>query len=108
MLKLKEYQEKFNEFDKILYPGNDTMKMTLGVAEEVGELCHHVLKRAQGLGDPKEHLEEIKDALADIAVFSMQIASFEGIDWEENFYKIADEVLKRTREKVEEKYTLKT
>jgi len=107
MSEFKKIQKLFHKFDSVNYPGNNTERMALGVAEEAGELCHHVLKRAQELGKKKKHNEEIKDALADITVFSMQIASFEGFDWEDNFLKVAKKVLKRNRKERQEYYNKK-
>lgn len=64
-----------------------------------------MLKRAQGLGDKAEHDKEIKDASADILVFLMQLATFEGFDLFENLVRVSDEdVLKRTRKSREARY----
>lgn len=73
--KFQELQKKLDELDKVLYPGNDTMLMTLGVVEECGELFENI---------QKNDIEEIKDSIADIVVFAVQVASFEGIDFYTN------------------------
>jgi NTP pyrophosphatase (non-canonical NTP hydrolase) len=104
MSKLQEIQKQFHEFDQKTYPGNNSMLMALGVAEEAGELCHHILKRAQGLGVKADHDDGIKDAIADITVFCMQLCSFEGFDWEDNFVKVSETVLQRVRSKIEQRY----
>lgn len=46
----------------------------LGMVEEVGELCHCLLKRIQGIrgfDDPNKFNEEFTDALADIGIYLM-------------------------------------
>lgn len=44
----------------------------LGMGEEFGELKHHILKGSQGIrGSKEEHLEEIRDALADVGIYAM-------------------------------------
>lgn len=51
----------------------------LGAIEEMGELCHHILKREQGIRGSKEfHSEEIKDAVGDIIIFLAGVATHEG------------------------------
>lgn len=43
-----------------------------GVAEEIGELCHCILKRMQGIrgfDDDKKYFDKVKDALADAAIY---------------------------------------
>jgi NTP pyrophosphatase (non-canonical NTP hydrolase) len=42
----------------------------LGIAEEVGELCHAHLKLEQGIrGTKKEHMEAKEDAVGDIVIY---------------------------------------
>jgi NTP pyrophosphatase (non-canonical NTP hydrolase) len=74
--KLAELQKELDQFDRTHYPGNNTIRMTLGIVEECGELWEAI---------QDTNVNEIKNALADIIVFSMQLASFEGIDWVGNF-----------------------
>ena len=47
-----------------------------GVAEEYGEFCHARLKLAQGIrGDESKHVAALRDAIADMLVYLMQIAT---------------------------------
>lgn len=55
----------------------------MGLAEEVGELSHAVLKREQGIRMEEGHSEAIRDALADIIIFACDVASAEGFDLRE-------------------------
>jgi NTP pyrophosphatase (non-canonical NTP hydrolase) len=52
----------------------------LGIMEEIGELSHHYLKRAQGIRMSEDHEEGIKDAVADIVIFLMDFCSANDID----------------------------
>jgi NTP pyrophosphatase (non-canonical NTP hydrolase) len=55
--------------------------VTLGLAEEVGELCRAVLKRAQGIrGTREEWNEEIRKELGDCVIKLLDIAAYEGFD----------------------------
>lgn len=60
------------------------VNMALGVAEEAGELCHAVLKNAQGIrgmSDPEAFLEAAGDAIADTAIYLMQLSTSLGLDF---------------------------
>jgi NTP pyrophosphatase (non-canonical NTP hydrolase) len=42
----------------------------LGMVEEIGEIAHSILKMTQGIrGTKEEHIEKIKDGIADLMVF---------------------------------------
>ena len=69
----------------------------LGVAEEVGELCHVVVYRHQGRGfsDDAEYRAGVEDALADIMVFLCDFASRTGHDLQSCLGKVWAKVQKR-------------
>ena len=72
------------------------LHVTLGVAEEMGELAHAVLKRSQGIrGSDAEHIEAACDALGDVAIYSMQVATLLGVDWLSAVEREVRKVLKR-------------
>jgi NTP pyrophosphatase (non-canonical NTP hydrolase) len=53
----------------------------LGMTEELGEIAHHILKRAQGIrGGDVDHEAEIRDGCADLVIFMMGLADLEGFD----------------------------
>lgn len=91
-------QRELNEWQKKNFGVSQVEDMVLGMAEEVGELAHWILKRKQGIreasngGDCKE---EIADAFADVVVFGIQAMSYEGIDAEKAFSNTVKEVLAR-------------
>lgn len=61
--------------------------ITLGLAEEVGELCRAVLKRDQGIrGTHEEWSAEIRKELGDCVIKLLDIAAYEGVDLTEAFY----------------------
>lgn len=74
-----------------------TFKMALGMSEEVGELCHWVLKRNQQIREAngKDCKAEIGDAFADTVIFGIQLMTAEGLDAEEIITDTINKVLKR-------------
>lgn len=51
-------------------------RLILGICEEVGELCHSSLKKFQGIrGTPEEHMENMKDAIGDIMIYTLNYLS---------------------------------
>ena len=70
----------------------------LGVAEESGELCHAVLKHAQkirGMGDIEVLREKAGDAVADIAIYAINLCSKLGLDFATLLRETSREVMKR-------------
>lgn len=67
------------------FPGRPDWHPLLGAVEELGELAHAFIKRAQGIrGTPEEHKADIADALADILVYLCDFANSQGVDMETN------------------------
>lgn len=62
----------------IAYPDSvhDPLSQSLGVAEEVGEMCHAVLKHRQGIRgyDIERTRKEVGDAIADIIIYACAVA----------------------------------
>lgn len=68
----------------------------LGVMEELGELAHSFIKREQGIkGTAEEHTADIRDALADIAIFLCDAASGQGVDLDTAVSETWENVRKR-------------
>ena len=68
----------------------------LGIAEEVGELCHGYLKREQGIrGTAENHAEEIKDAVGDIQIYLIDFCNREHLDLQSIIQETWAEVKKR-------------
>ena len=75
----------------------DLERMALGMAEETGEVCHHILKGKQGIrgGVNGINKDEIADGVADTLIYGLQILSLLDIDAEEEISKVIDKVLRR-------------
>jgi len=72
--------------------------MVMGMAEEVGELAHWVLKRKQRIREAAnggDFKAEIADAFADVVIFGIQVMTCEGIDAEQAIRDTIIEVLAR-------------
>ncbi len=72
----------------------------LGMAEEVGELCHVLLKHKQGIREPgnmtcEECQRELADAIADVFIYGIQLCSTLGIDAEKALEETLAKVLRR-------------
>lgn len=76
--------------------GRTSLHCTLGAAEEVGELCHAILKRDQGIrGTHEEHCEAAQDAIADTIIYLMDLCYREGWDLSSILPRVVGEVTKR-------------
>ena len=87
---LAEWQEK--NFGKVC-----SERLALGMAEEVGELCHYLLKRKQGIREAtnSDVKAEIADAFADVVIFGINLMEVEEINAEHVLEKTIDSVLNR-------------
>lgn len=54
---------------------NLSVLLILGIVEESGELCHHLLKKSQNIRNNEDHDSKIKDSIADIIIFTMNLCS---------------------------------
>lgn len=74
-----ELVKQRKEWVDLNFPPDVPSHSILGVIEEVGELTHHYLKMTQGIrGTDDEHLSEIRDAIADTAIYLMGVMYHEG------------------------------
>ena len=73
------------------------MQMALGVAEEAGEMVHHVLKGSQGIREGINGFDkvEIADAVSDGLIFGMQALSLLEVYAEKEIEKVTSKVLER-------------
>lgn len=76
---------------------DDALKCALGMAEEVGEVCHHVLKGTQKIRGGIDGLNkaEIADGVADTLIYGLQLLSVIGVDAEKEIVSVIDKVLAR-------------
>ena len=76
----------------------DARDQTLGVCEEAGELAHAVLKahqRIRGYEDEAKLKAAVSDALGDLVVFAMQVATQFRLDLWTVIALTADHVMRR-------------
>lgn len=77
------------------FPDAEAWQPLLGAGEEIGELYHAFLKRAQGIRLNEPHDENIRDAIGDIIIYLLHFCLIEGIDLEECVAYAWDEVVSK-------------
>ena len=97
MIDLKQHELHIWQRENFGSHEDDLLKCALGMAEEVGETCHHILKGAQKIrgGVNGINKEQVADGVADTLIYGLQILSILGLDAEREISKVIDEVLKR-------------
>lgn len=85
MITLNELQKEVKIWaDRNFGTDRNHLHPLLGVAEEVGELNHAILKMEQGIrGSKSKHYVEAKDAIGDIIVFLADFCAQNGFDLQE-------------------------
>lgn len=93
---LKEFQQAHKEWIESNFPGSTMQDALMGLAEEYGELNHHLLKQKQGIrGDEDFHENCAKDAAGDMLIFLMHLCTLRGWDIYEILIQTWDHVSKR-------------
>lgn len=95
MIDLK--QNELHEWMVKNFGGTTIEHMALGMSEEVGEICHHILKGQQRIrgGINGINKKEVADGVADTLVFGIQLLSKLGLDAEKEIALVIEQVLKR-------------
>ena len=77
------------------------LQCTLGMAEEVGEVCHHVLKGTQGIrgGVNGVNRREVADGVDDAKIYGNQLMTLINVDAERSYAKTVGQVLDRDWQK---------
>ena len=91
-LELNEWQRRnFGQHD------TDIMRCALGMTEEIGEVCHHILKGIQKIRGGVNGIDtiEVADGVADTMIYGIQLLSFLGVDAEKTIERTISQVLKR-------------
>lgn len=94
-ISLKQLQEEHLEWDKKNFDPAPSYHGLLGIAEEVGELCHTHLKNEQGIRKVPDVKASKEDAIADIIIFAAKYCNKEGIDMGKVLTRTWNEVKKR-------------
>jgi NTP pyrophosphatase (non-canonical NTP hydrolase) len=92
---LDQLQDEQYEWSRRNFGPQDPVLPLLGVAEEVGELCHAVLKRKQAIRMDEDHIAKEKDAIGDIVIFLMDYCNRRGFNLLELINLAWDEVQAR-------------
>lgn len=80
----QEFQAEYSKWLKYNFPNSAPGDQLLGVVEEVGELCHSVLKAKQQIrGTVEQHEEKAKDAAGDLIIFLTGFCVLKGWDMQE-------------------------
>jgi len=99
---LKQIQLEQHEWQQRNFPNNTDTEPLLGVVEEIGELCHAVLKQRQGIRIDEDHLAALRDAVGDIMIYLIGFCNIKGYDLEEILQETWDQVKKRDWQKNKE------
>lgn len=95
-----ETQLAIGKWSRHNFPSSDIVMSTLGIAEEVGELCRAVLKRAQAVrGTRAEWTIEMRKEMGDVLIKLFQIADLEDVDLLDIFRRRWSEVQQRDFQK---------
>jgi len=94
-LSLRELQEQQKPWVQHNFGDRPAWQPLLGIAEEVGELCHAHLKHAQGIRTGEDHEAAKRDAVADIVIYLSDYCNAEGIDLQSAIEDTWQEVQKR-------------
>lgn len=101
MIELKTMQKDIARWRKKNFPHSGTVGIQMiGVMEEVGEVCHLILKKDQKIRGPslmsnRQWKEEMKDGVGDIVVYLMNLCTLASIDIEEAIKSTVEMVLAR-------------
>ena len=100
MINLDGYQKSLNRWQNEQLGEMTDQQIALGMAEEVGEICHLILKRSQNIREghtlsDKEFREEVADGVADTLVFGLQLLTIYGVEAEDTMVSVFEKVLSR-------------
>lgn len=79
---ISEVNEELKPWVEHNFPDSPAWMPLLGAGEEIGELYHSFLKRAQGIRLEENHDAKIRDAIGDIVIYLLHFCMLEGIDFE--------------------------
>lgn len=95
-MNLRQFQKEVGEWSRENFGDQPSDNPLLGMAEEVGELCHAHLKGKQGIRYDKGQVNSMKlDAVADLLIYTADYCEREGIDLESTIEVVWKEIRKR-------------
>jgi len=95
---IRFHQEDLAKWNKRNFGEQPSENFALGMAEEVGELCHYILKRQQGIREGasgNDLKDEIADSFADAVIYGIALMDNEGLDAERVLEETIGKVLAR-------------
>jgi len=101
MIEMREMQEEMFAWLEREFPMSLTLEaQTLGVAEETGEICQLILKKAQkirtaGLLNELDWKLAIADGVGDVIIYLMNLCSIAEIDIEKSITSTVSKVKQR-------------
>ena len=97
MIDLKQKELNIWQAKNFANHPDDALRCALGMAEEVGEVCHHILKGTQKIREGINGInkEEVADGVADTLIYGLQLLSVLGIDAEKEITAVIEKVLQR-------------
>lgn len=97
-------QEDVAEWSYKNFGDQEATNPLLGVVEEVGELCHAVLKSRQKIRKGEDHVAGAQDAVGDIVIYLADFCTRYNIDFDKAVTTAWDEVKVRdwTKERAHE------
>lgn len=95
MFDLQAFQEEVGDWSRRNFDNQASYHPLLGVAEEVGELCHAHLKQEQGIRTSEDHVTGAKDAIGDILIYMADYCCRRGFDLESCVSAAWNQVKKR-------------
>ena len=94
-MRLRQLQDEQRPWVQHNFGNRPSWMPLLGVMEELGELAHAHLKRAQGIRTTEDHDAKARDAVGDIVVYLADYCSATGIDLERTVAEVWAEVKRR-------------
>lgn len=76
MIDLVGIQIEIEEWRRRNFPGSSANQQLFGIVEELGELCHSILKQEQGIRTNENHIAKERDAIGDMLIFLLNYCSF--------------------------------
>jgi NTP pyrophosphatase (non-canonical NTP hydrolase) len=98
---LRTLQKHMKKWRQLHFPASrreSELQCVLGASEEVGELCHAVLKARQGIrgfDSASKRRECVRDAVGDTVIFLMGVCDANGWQMQEIIEETMDKVLAR-------------
>jgi NTP pyrophosphatase (non-canonical NTP hydrolase) len=93
---IRELQQLHGEWADRNFPTAPSWQPLLGMVEEVGEISHAYLKRAQEIRYTSEEADlKLRDGCADLFIFLLDFTRREGWDLQEIIEETLTEVLQR-------------